>query len=184
MRCLGLDQSVNQRPSLRLLKHSLLKFQPDCTFMEISCHQWLHSLLSPGLLVSLQISDSALHYNSLGKKAAEMSRRCKFSQKEKVQIFPFFVQGIDKKKKEKSMDIPHQRVKADTRAEDLRISLTVHHYNSYTTVYGYSIFSYNIKPLLNSMLILCIRISRTGNSPTCSETHHPCILQYLPTVQF
>lgn len=125
MRCLGLDQSVNQRPSLRLLKHSLLKFQPDCTFMEISCHQWLHSLLSPGLLVSLQISDSALHYNSLGKKAAEMSRRCKFSQKEKVQIFPFFVQGIDKKeeKMDMDMDIPHQPVKADTRAEDLGISL-------------------------------------------------------------
>lgn len=53
MRCLGLDQSANQSPSLRLLKHSLLKFQPDCTFMEIPCHQWLHSLLSPGLLVSL-----------------------------------------------------------------------------------------------------------------------------------
>lgn len=53
MRCLRLDQSVNQRPSLRLLKHSLLKFQPDCTFMEMSCHQWLHSLLSPGLPASL-----------------------------------------------------------------------------------------------------------------------------------
>lgn len=30
------------------------------------------------------------------------------------------------------MDIPHQRVKADTRADDLGISLTVHHHNSYT----------------------------------------------------
>lgn len=53
MRCLGLDQSANQSPSLRLLKHSLLKFQPDCTFMEMPHHQWLHSLLSSGLLVSL-----------------------------------------------------------------------------------------------------------------------------------
>lgn len=136
MRCLGLDQSVNQRPSLRLLKHSLLKFQPDCTFMEISCHQWLHSLLSPGLLVSLQISDSALHYNSLGKKAAEMSRRCKFSQKEKVQIFPFlFREQTKKKKMDMDMDIPHQPVKADTRAEDLGISFKNslnHHHNSYT----------------------------------------------------
>lgn len=61
MRCLGFDQSVNQSPSLRLLKHSLLKFQPDCTFMEISCHQWLHSLLSSGPLVSLKIPNSALH---------------------------------------------------------------------------------------------------------------------------
>lgn len=123
MRCLGFDQSVNQSPTLRLLKHSLLKFQPDCTFMEISCHQWLHSLLSLGPLVSLQISDSALHQNSLGKKAGEMRRRCKFSRKEKVQIFSFFVQGIDKK--EKIMDTPHHRVKPDTGAEDLRISLRI-----------------------------------------------------------
>lgn len=103
MRCLEFDQSANQSPSLRLLKHSLLKFQPDCTFMEISHHQWLHSLLSSGPLGSLQISDSALHQNSLDKKAGETSRRCKFSGKEKVQIFPslffFFVRGIKKRKK-------------------------------------------------------------------------------------
>lgn len=124
MRCLEFDQSANQSPSLRLLKHSLLKFQPDCTFMEISYYQWLHSLLSSGPLGSLQISDSALHQNSLDKKAGETSRRCKFSGKEKVQIFPslfffFSVRGI--KKKEEIRDIAlHHRVKPDTRAEDLR----------------------------------------------------------------
>lgn len=101
MRRLGLDQSVNQRPSLRLLKHSLLKFQPDCTFMEISCHQWLHSLLSPGLPVSLQKSDSALHYNSLGKRAGETSRRCKFSQKRKgLDLSLFFCPGNRRKEEE------------------------------------------------------------------------------------
>lgn len=124
MRCLGFDQSVIQSPSLRLLKHSLLKFQPDCTFMEISCHQWLHSLLSPGLLVSQQISDSTLHQNSLDKKGVEMSRRCKFNGKEKVQIFPpFFCPG--NAKEEEISQIYHIESKPDTRAEDLRISLMV-----------------------------------------------------------
>lgn len=77
------------------------------------------------------MSDSALHYNSLGEKAAEMSRRCKFkSKKKRFRSFPL-CPGNKAKKGKKYMDVPHE-VESDTRAEELWGFIEEHHNHQFS----------------------------------------------------